>query len=102
MGARRRFGVVGCPESLRLLGGVNLEPFRTNYEALIQTRLSKDLMAREPQWTESIAVGSRAFVEAIGQSVTHRQRLTYSTVGESVWTLREGSVPGAPEQFLGS
>jgi hypothetical protein len=84
-----RCHVADCPESLRVLGGVSLEPFRTPYEALIQTRLAKDLMAREPQWTESIAVGSRAFVEAIAKSVTYRQRLTYSTVGESAWALRE-------------
>ena len=101
MGSRRRYSVVDCTESLRVLGGVSLEQFRTNYEALIQTRLTKDLMARELQWTESMAVGSRAFVEAIAKSVTHRQRLTYSTVGESVWTLRE-DLPAAPELFLGS
>jgi hypothetical protein len=47
-------------------------------------------MAREPQWTESIAVGSRAYVEAIAPTITHRQRLNYSVVGESAWALREG------------
>ena len=88
-GFRRRYEVVDCNESLRVLGGVSLEEFRANYEALIQARLAKDAMAREPHWTESIAVGSRAFVESIAQTVTHRQRLDYSTVGESGWVLRE-------------
>ena len=32
-------------------------------------------MARQPQWTESIAVGSRPFVETIAQTVSHRQHL---------------------------
>jgi hypothetical protein len=57
---------------------------------LINTRLAKDVMVREPQWTESIAVGSRAYVAAIGQTVRHRQRLNYSAVGESVWALAAG------------
>jgi hypothetical protein len=46
-------------------------------------------MARQPQWTESIAVGSRAFVEAMAQNVSHRQHLEFSPVGENAWALRE-------------
>jgi putative transposase len=88
-GSRRRYGVVDCNESLRVLGGVSLAEFRASYEASVQARLAKDAMAREPHWTESIAVGSRAFVESIAQTVTHRQRLNYSAVGERVWVLRE-------------
>jgi hypothetical protein len=64
-------------------------PQVSNYDALITTRLAKDVMAREPQWTESIAVGSRVFVEAIGQAVNRRQRLSYSPVGEDLWLLGE-------------
>jgi REP element-mobilizing transposase RayT len=74
-----------------------LEEFRANYQALINTRLTKDAMAREPQWTESIAVGSRAFVEAIAPTITHRQRLNYSIVGESAWALREDLSPRTEE-----
>ena len=88
-GSRRRYGVVDCNESLRVLGAVSLQEFRANYEALIQARLAKDSMAREPHWTESIAVGSRAFVESIAKGLTHRQQLDYAPVGESVWVLRE-------------
>jgi len=88
-GSRQRYGVVDCHETLRLLGGVSLKEFQTNYEALIHARLAKDAMAREPHWTESIAVGSRAFVESISQTVLHRQQLDYSVVGESAWALQE-------------
>ncbi len=52
-------------------------------------------MARAPQWTESIAVGSQAFVEAIGQTVRCRQRLDYAPIGEDVWVLRD--LPAVPE-----
>jgi len=93
LGSRRRYGVVDQIESLRVLGGVSLEEFRANYEVLIQGRLAKDALMREPHWTESIAVGSRAFVEAIAKmEVTHRQRLDYSSVGERLWALRENLV----------
>jgi putative transposase len=89
LGQRRRYGVVDINQCLRVFGGASLEEFRTNYQALIEARISKDEMAREPQWTEAIAVGSRAFVEAIGQTIGHRQQLTYAPVGEDAWALRE-------------
>lgn len=81
MGQRRRYGVVDRKESLRVLGGASLAEFRANYDALINTRLAKDVMAREPQWTESIAVGSRAFVEAVGQTVRQRSGSTIPRLG---------------------
>jgi hypothetical protein len=92
-GERRRYGVVDTKECLRILGGATLEKFRANYRGLIQARLAKDVLAREPQWTEGIAVGSRAFVEAIGQAVRRRQQLTSTPVGENAWMLREGTLP---------
>jgi putative transposase len=93
MGHRRRYGVVDTKGCLEVLGGATLAEFRANYEAMIDARLAKDVMAREPQWTESIAVGSRAFVEAIGQTVRHRQQFTYVPVGENAWALREEPFP---------
>ena len=72
-------------------------------------------MAREPHWTESIAVGSRKFVESVGQAISaesiavgsrkfvesvgqaisDRQALEYSPIGENAWVLRE-EVPAGP------
>ena len=95
MGERRRYRVIDTKECLRVLGGASLEEFRANYDALIVSRLAKDSMAREPQWTESIAVGSRTFVEGIGQKVRCRQRLESSPIGDHVWVLRDLPLPAA-------
>ncbi len=43
MGQRRRYGVVDRKECLRVLGGASLAEFRANYDALIDTRLAKDV-----------------------------------------------------------
>jgi hypothetical protein len=48
---------------------------------------AEDTVARQPQWTEAIAVGSRAFVEAIAQTVSNRQHLDISPSGENAWVL---------------
>ena len=89
MGQRRRYAVVDQKECLRLVGGASLADFRAHYHHMIDEALAKDAMARQPQWTESIAVGSRAFVDAIAQSVSHRQHLELATVGDNSWVLRE-------------
>jgi hypothetical protein len=46
-------------------------------------------MARQPQWTESIAVGSRPFVEPIAQTVSYRQHLECLPAGQTAWLLRD-------------
>jgi hypothetical protein len=53
-------------------------------------------------YTESIAVGSRAFVEAIAEKITHRQRLSYSMVEESAWVLREDLPSRVEEESHGA
>ena len=56
--------------------------------SLIEDRLTQD-MAREPQWTESIAAGSRPFVDEIARRICSRQQLESTPFGESAWVLRE-------------
>ena len=48
-------------------------------------------MGREPEWSESIAVGSREFVEAMRGRVTRRRVLetTAMDLESEVWTLHE-------------
>jgi hypothetical protein len=47
-----------------------------------------DELTREAKWTESIAVGDRAYVDAIEQQVRGRQQMRVDEQGGS-WTLRE-------------
>jgi len=43
--------------------------------------------------TECLRVLGGASLEAIGQRVTHRQQLHYTTVGENAWVVREEMPP---------
>jgi putative transposase len=80
-GLRRRYRVIDQSECLRVCGSADAE-------RLIADRLARD-MAREPQWTESIAVGSRAFVDAIAPTIWSRQQLESVPLGVNGWLLRE-------------
>jgi putative transposase len=59
------------------------------YEECIQRGLELDATKRDAMWTESIAVGSQAYVEAIARREPHRRRLTIETDGVDRWCLRE-------------
>jgi putative transposase len=87
-GVRRRYRVIQPAECLSLCGAANAEAFRSQYERLIEDRLARD-MVREPEWTESIAVGSRAFVEEIAPTILSRQQLERVPCGADAWVLRE-------------
>lgn len=87
-GVRRRYRVVEQAECLRVSGAANPGVFRSHYGQLIEDRLARDLV-REPPWTESIAVGSQAFVEEIASTISSRQRLETAPCGAHTWMLRE-------------
>ena len=62
----------------------------------IDEALSEDVLAREAKWSQSIAVGSEAFVNQVVDSLSPRvgQRET-AAVGNS-FVVREASVPYSP------
>jgi hypothetical protein len=92
LGTRRRYRVVDQSECLSFLGGGTLEEFRANYQELIRIRLAKDQRAREPHWTEAIAVGSRSFVETMAPMISGRQCVESEPLDGNTWMLREGPI----------
>ena len=77
---------------LRALGdGYAEESVGMNYQEGIEETLSLQNAAREPLWTESLAVGRRNFVEETGRNIRNRMRVTVETTGDrtSTWVARE-------------
>ena len=54
--------------------------------------------AREPAWTESLAVGDRAFVEQVARSMKGRRRFGYAPMvaDRYAWSVRDGGVAYSP------
>ena len=67
------------------------ESVGVNYQEGIEETLSLQNAAREPLWTESLAVGRRHFVEETGRNIRNRMRVTVETTGDrnSIWVARE-------------
>jgi putative transposase len=81
-GTRRRYRVLDMDCVLQLFGDVSAAKFREHYEAVIEERIVKDLAKREPEWTESIAVGSEELVREVAQRIQGRQELEIQPQGE--------------------
>jgi putative transposase len=88
MGWRRRNRLLDIEKLLWLLRCGEVDEFRRNFNVALEDAIINDELKRQAQWTEAIAVGDRAYVEAIEQKVRGRQQLSVEQVGGS-WALRE-------------
>jgi putative transposase len=92
VGLRRRYCLIDQEKLLRALGdGWTPERFENAYYSDIEERLRLRDHARNGQWTESLAVGSQAFVERISSTIKNRSRvgIEHAVGEESGWVLKE-------------
>lgn len=90
-GLRRRYRLIDMERLSESLGGASLEEFQSHYEAQIQEAIAQHQFQREAQWTQSIAVGSEAFVREIADRIRGRQRLEMVQAGDA-WIVRETAI----------
>jgi putative transposase len=93
MGVRKRYCLVDIERALEFFGGHPLQAYRDHYEDRIRDRIARDEMAREPCWTESIAVGSAEFVGQVEAQTSWRRRFEREEITPGAWALREESKP---------
>ena len=74
---QERYKIIDRAVSCTLFNHPNWDQFRLNHYNWVQSALSQTSQAREPQWTEPVAVGPERFVEQIksqlGSSAYHRK-----------------------------
>jgi len=99
-GERARYRLLDQQALLHRLEGQHADSLQSAYRAAIDERIANDIggLHREPQWTESIAVGSRAFVENVEAQLLADQVRTKTTrvqTSSGAWTLRDVPPPSA-------
>lgn len=96
VGERERYRIVAIAQLLQLLGGWEETTIRKRYQAEIEYAIEAGSLRREPDWSESIAVGSEEFIRRMSQRLDSRQRLEVANAefagGLSVWTVKEAPV----------
>ncbi len=94
LGSRTRYRILNIERLLESLGGISERRFRRWYSDAVEERIARGQMQREPLWTDSLAVGSEAFVE--GATQQYKNRWTFDIAqqqvsGTQAWTVRESS-----------
>jgi putative transposase len=81
---RRKNILIDYQALSRLSGFDNFESFQSAHRHWVQSALSDDKAKKEDCWTQSIAIGSRSFVEAF------RRQMRSSAIGRHVRKKAEG------------
>ncbi len=68
--------ILNIPEILLQCQCRSLKELRTTYISIIDEALARRDLARDPVWTESIAVGSQSFVRQIEEKTKNRIKLS--------------------------
>jgi putative transposase len=90
VGDKNRYRLLDLDRLFELLGVRDVESFRIEYRNRIQRAISEERLKRQSFWTESIAVGSRQFVNDISGSIRSRRRsLRIEETGTGAWAIWE-------------
>jgi putative transposase len=89
---RSRYRIVDR-EALAEALGVGLAELAAVHRDWVETALRQGRQEREPRWTESVAVGSRSFVERIQHELGNRGRYRTIAVEDGDHFLREPTEP---------
>ena len=97
-GLRTRYRILDLEGLLESVGIRDPGEFRDLYRETVRRRIAERSLGREAHWTESVALGSREFVERV-QSV-HRRRMGFDArevpvpgPGPQTWAIRESREP---------
>ena len=78
MGQRKRHRLLDVEKLLWLLRCGSVTGFREHLNLALEQAILNDELERQAKWTEAIAVGERAFVEAIEAQIKSRQQMEVS------------------------
>ncbi len=72
--ARERYSIIDHRALMYLLGIPSIDALRRLHKTWVEEALGRAAQAREGKWTESIAVGSKNFVEMVKGNLGSRRR----------------------------
>ena len=90
---KQRYIIVQTQTLLRLLGPGSRNEFLDFYTKLINETIAANNLSRDPRWTESLAVGSKEFVERIQEKLILRSQRAEIVQINNSHILRETKEP---------
>ena len=86
---RRRNVLIDCDRLQRLLGADSYDQVRSSHRGWVEDYLANGAKNRQGEWTESIAVGSKSFIENVKGLLRHRAKGREVIGGGERYQLRE-------------
>jgi putative transposase len=90
---RKRKGIIDFERLMALLGFEKYEDLKDAHTKWAASAISTDNRSKENKWTQSIAVGSKAFVEKIKESLRFKAKGRKIICADDTFELREGLKP---------
>lgn len=99
-GKRARYRLLDFDRLLESLDMASLADYRMMQEQGIEEAIQQREMKRQAEWTETLAVGNREFVERVSGIYEARKKYVYAEAGMaadlSTWTIHEDTAPYNP------
>ena len=90
---RKRKGIIDFDRLMGLLGFENYDDLKEAHYKWVESEIQTDNSGKENKWTQSIAVGSRTFIETIKESLGFRATGRKVISGDDTFELREVIAP---------
>ena len=97
MGERQRYRLLDLDRLCWRLRAADLEQVRKNLAVSLAERIARNELKRQARWTQSLAVGSRAFVETVQPLISERSETEIAMTAGNIWSLHEAMVPYGQE-----
>lgn len=91
VGVRHRYCLIHRERLLELLRQTDTGAFVTNYQVVIQEAIAANDLTRDAIWTETIAVGSKAFVQQLAPHIRNREEVVPTAIDRESNTMRAQS-----------
>jgi putative transposase len=92
VGNRQRFRLLDLDCLVEVLGLPDKKSLGEMHQQRIMESIQNNRLLREGIWTESIAVGSKAFLEGIVAKTKKRKRLYIAANDEGDWYVKENAI----------
>lgn len=87
---RQRYGLIDFKALMRMLPFESKDELKEAHHSRIEQELKKSQLLRQSKWTQSIAVGDKAFVEQIKKNLNIRAKGRQILEDEDDYQLRDG------------
>jgi putative transposase len=99
---RKRKGIIDFDRLMGMLGFGNYDDLKDVHYKWVESAIQTDIRDKESKWTQSIAVGSKTFIEKMKGALGYRARGRKIICADDTFELREVITPFGNADNLGS